>query len=94
MQLGLRVKELLASGTSKRQVTIPPIEVRRLLGVAPQDKVAFVIEDEQVHLVRRGSVVAQTAGALRTEEGPRTGTQLREEAEHAIAQEAMRRGLD
>ncbi|HXG36150.1 MAG TPA: AbrB/MazE/SpoVT family DNA-binding domain-containing protein [Dehalococcoidia bacterium] len=43
------MKEISATVTQRGQVTIPA-EVRRLLGVKPGDKVAFVIEGHQVGL--------------------------------------------
>ena len=38
------MRELIATTTQRNQVTIP-VEVRRLLGLKPGDKVAFTIED-------------------------------------------------
>lgn len=84
------MKELLASVTSKGQVTIPA-EVRRLLGVEPHDKVAFIVEEDQVRLTRRGSVVEQTAGALKSDRAPVSAKKLREAGEEAIAQGAVER---
>jgi antitoxin PrlF len=43
------MKALVASITQRSQVTIPA-EVRRKLGLKPRDKVAFVIEGDQVRL--------------------------------------------
>jgi antitoxin PrlF len=84
------MKELLARVTSKGQVTIPA-EVRRLLGVEPHDKVAFIVEEDQVRLARRGSVVEQTAGALKSDRAPVSAKKLREVGEEAIAQGAVER---
>ncbi len=43
-------KEFIATLTSKGQVTIP-VEVRKQLGLAPQDKVVFrLVEDNKVEL--------------------------------------------
>jgi antitoxin PrlF len=84
------VHELHASVTQKGQVTIP-VEIRRMLGVRPRDKVAFRVEADQVRLVRSGSVVARTAGAL-AGPGPRLSAQdERAAAEEAIAEEAIAR---
>jgi antitoxin PrlF len=44
------MKELVTTMTQRGQVTIPA-EVRRLLGLKPQDKVAFTIEDGEVRIV-------------------------------------------
>lgn len=38
------VKEIIAATTQRNQVTIPA-EVRRLLGLKPRDKVAFIVDD-------------------------------------------------
>ena len=84
------MKELLSTVTTKGQVTIP-VEIRRRLGVAPHDKVAFVLHDDQVRLVRKGSVVARTAGIFKTSAPPLTAEELREAAERAIAEDAMER---
>lgn len=82
--------EVHASVTRKGQVTIP-VEIRRLLGVQPRDKVAFRVENNQVRLLRSGSVVERTAGAL-AGPGPRLSAQAeRAAAEEAIAQDALER---
>ena len=87
---GDAMKELLATITSKGQVTIP-VEVRHSLGLKQGDKVAFVIEDRQVMLRRTGSVVGATAGALRSTQAPLSAEDLRAAAEAAVADEATRR---
>lgn len=74
--------------SSKGQVTIP-VEIRRALGVGARDKVAFVVDDDAVRLVRlSGSVVERTAGALRSKKTARTAEELRAAAEEAIAENA------
>ena len=50
------MKELVKTVTSKGQVTIP-VEVRRLLGIAPRAKVALIVEDSQVRLAPASSIV-------------------------------------
>lgn len=84
------MKEVLASVTTKGQVTIP-VEGRKLLGVSAHDKLDFIVEDDQVRLQRRGSVVARTAGALKSDARPLTAEALRQAAEAAIAEEALER---
>ncbi|MCL5025206.1 MAG: type II toxin-antitoxin system PrlF family antitoxin [Chloroflexi bacterium] len=84
------MRELLSTVTTKGQVTIP-VEVRRRLGVAPHDKIAFILEDDQVKLARKGSVVARTAGMLKTDRPPDTAEELREQAERAIAEDVAER---
>jgi len=82
--------EVSSTITTKGQVTIP-IAVRKLLGVAPHDQVAFVVEGDRIELKRKTSVVARTAGALHSDQPPLTAEELREAAEIAIAEEAVRR---
>ncbi len=84
------MKELLSTVTTKGQVTIP-VEIRRRLGVNPHDKVAFVLDDDHVQLVRRGSVVDRTAGIFKTSQPPLTAEELRESAERAIAEDVAER---
>jgi AbrB family looped-hinge helix DNA binding protein len=84
------MRELHSTLTTKGQVTIP-VEIRRLLGLAPRDKVAFVVEDEQVRLTRRESVVQRTAGALKSTEPSLSAEELREAAEWAIAEDVGER---
>lgn len=85
------MKELIGSVTGKGQVTIP-VEVRKLLGVHPHDKVAFIVYEDQVQLQRRGSVVSRTAGMLKSAGTPLSAAGLREAGEEAIAHEAVERG--
>lgn len=84
------MKELLSTVTTKGQVTIP-IEIRRLLGVAAHDKIAFILEGDQVRLARKGSVVARTAGVFKTTQPHLTAEELREAAERAIAEDVVER---
>ncbi|MBI3942411.1 MAG: AbrB/MazE/SpoVT family DNA-binding domain-containing protein [Chloroflexi bacterium] len=85
------MKELFAIVNSKGQVTIP-VEIRRLLRLKPHDKVVFVVEGDQVRLLLVESVVARTAGMLKSDESSLSATELREVAEEAFAAEATERG--
>jgi len=76
--------------TSKGQVTIP-VEIRRYLRLAPQDRITFVIEGGQVRIVPAESVVARTAGALQSPRPSETAEQLRESAEESIAADVVER---
>ena len=62
-------------------------------GILPphRDRVAFVMDDGVVRLIRTTSVVQRTAGALKSHKPPLTAEELREAAERAIAQEAVER---
>ncbi|MDP9372771.1 MAG: AbrB/MazE/SpoVT family DNA-binding domain-containing protein [Chloroflexota bacterium] len=84
------MQELSSTVTSKGQVTIP-VEIRRLLKVAPRDKVTFVVEGDEVRIIRTGSVVERTAGMLKVEGPPASAKKLREMAEQAIADEVIER---
>jgi AbrB family looped-hinge helix DNA binding protein len=88
--IGAPTRELVSRVTRKGQVTIP-VEIRRLLGVEPRDKVAFVVEDNQVRIARSGSVVARTAGALKGDRPAPSAEELREAAERAIAADVVER---
>jgi len=74
----------------KGQVTVPA-EIRRELELREGDKVAFVLDEGGVRLVRATSVVGRTAGALKGRKPPLTAEELREAAERTIAQEAVER---
>lgn len=73
--------------TTKGQVTIPA-EVRRLLGVRPHEKIAFIVEKNQVRLAPAQGIVARTAGMLKSSH-PRLSLQKEKiAAEEAMAEEA------
>jgi AbrB family looped-hinge helix DNA binding protein len=84
------MNEQLTVVTRKGQVTIP-VDIRRALGIKEGDKVAFVVEDNQVKLTLKGSVVEQTAGALKSDIPALTPQEERDAAEQAIAEEAIAR---
>ena len=63
----MRVSERLERSstiTIKGQVTLP-VEIRRVLGVGPHDRVAFVVEEDGVRVRRSRDVVTRTAGTLK-----------------------------
>jgi antitoxin PrlF len=82
--------EQLTVVTRKGQVTIPA-EIRKALGIKEGDKVAFVVEDNQVKLTRKGSIVEQTAGALKSDIPALSPQEEREATEQAIAEETIAR---
>jgi AbrB family looped-hinge helix DNA binding protein len=84
------MNEQLTVVTRKGQVTIPA-DIRRALGIKEGDKVAFVLEDDQVKLTRKGSIVEQTAGALKSDIPALSLREEREATEQAIAEEALER---
>ena len=84
------MKEVLSTITSKGQAMIP-VEVRRRLGLQSGDKIAFVLDDEQVRAMRPESVVERTAGALKGDIPLLSAGEERKAAEQAIAESVVRR---
>jgi antitoxin PrlF len=84
------VRELTSTVTTKGQVTIP-VEIRRFLEVSPRDRIAFVVEGNQVKVRRTESVAQRTAGMLASDQPALPPEQEREVAEQAIAEEAESR---
>lgn len=76
--------------TSKGQATIP-VEVRRILGVRPNEKIAFVLEGNQVRVVKPRSVVEETAGAFKSNDPPLSAQELREAVEEVWVDDVMER---
>ena len=58
------MKEVLTTLTQRGQVTVPA-EVRRILHLKPNDKVAFRIEDDQVRLVPVKFTVETAFGSVK-----------------------------
>jgi antitoxin PrlF len=76
--------------TRKGQITIPA-EIRRALNIKEGDKVAITLEAGEVKLSRTGSVVAATAGALKSEMPALSPEEERKAAEQAIAEDVVAR---
>jgi AbrB family looped-hinge helix DNA binding protein len=73
--------------TIKGQVTIPA-QIRRMLGVTPADRVAFMVDQTGIRIAKAQSVVAQTAGMLKTDHPILTAEEERGLAIEAMAREA------
>ena len=84
------MKEFSTVVTRKGQITVPA-EIRKALGLKEGDKVAWVMEGNQVRLSRTGSVVERTAGILKGSEPSLTAEELREAGEQAIAEASVER---
>jgi len=80
-----------SSVTRKGQVTIPA-HIRRLLGLSTRDKVAFVVTEGKVQIGPAQSVVARTAGMLKSDTPALSPEEEKAAAEEAMAQEGDRRG--
>lgn len=90
----LTTLEASAKITTKGQVTIP-VEIRRLLGVGPHERVAFVVHNHEVQLKPARGVAARTAGALKDyfPRRPLTPEQERRGFEESVASDAGERGI-
>jgi len=74
--------------TRKGQLTVPQ-QVRNLLGLSRGDKVTFVEDNGKIVVRRDTSIVARTAGSVRTPVKDHTAEELREVTEIEIAEEAI-----
>jgi antitoxin PrlF len=84
------MQEFASTVTSKGQITIPKA-VRERLGVGPHDRVAFIVDGEDVKIVRKQSVVQRTAGIVHSRVSFATAAEMRAAAEETIAEDAYRR---
>lgn len=84
------MKEYTTLVTRKGQITIP-VEIRRSLGIGEGDRVALVLDGDEVRLAPSAGVVARTAGILKTGAPPLSAEVLRETAERAVAEEVAAR---
>jgi AbrB family looped-hinge helix DNA binding protein len=78
--------------TRKGQLTIP-VGVRTRFGLHQGDRVDFFAEGDHIVMRRAESAVAKTAGIVKTLTPVLNAKALREEAEEAIAEEALTRAL-
>jgi AbrB family looped-hinge helix DNA binding protein len=84
------MKERMSVVTRKGQITIPA-EIRHALNIKEGDKVAFTMEAGEVKLSHTGSVVAATAGALKSEMPTLSPEEERKATEQAIAEDVVGR---
>ena len=63
------MKEIVTTITQRSQVTVP-VEVRRVLGVKPRDKIAFTIEDGEVRLAPPSFSLESAYGSVKPVEKP------------------------
>ena len=87
------MKEYVSVITRKGQVTIPA-EIRRALSLNEGDKIAFEVEEDRVRIARHGSVVARTAGALKSASRMLSPQEERDAVERAIAEDVIDRTGD
>jgi antitoxin PrlF len=79
-----KLQEYIGTLTTKGQVTVP-VEIRRLLGVEPQDKILFRVSEGQVIIEPVRMTLEDTFGSVTPINRPEDFSRLREIAleEHA-----------
>ena len=81
------MREITRNTTQRNQVTIP-IEVRRLLGLKPRDKVAFTIDDEgAVRLAAAPLSLESAYGSVKPSNNPEDFEAISRKAKAAKAEE-------
>ncbi len=85
------MRDMETTVTKKGQVTIP-LEVRRAIGLKPQDRVRFQVEGQSVRIIRAPSRIRAGYGAVAPIERPEDYSEVREEFERGVAEEADSEG--
>ena len=83
------MKEIVTTITQRSQVTIPA-EVRRVLGVKPGDRVAFIIEDGGVRLAPAPFSLESAYGSVKPVETPENFEEISRIAKEAKAEKTVR----
>ena len=84
------MRQITTTTTQRNQVTIP-VEVRRLLGLRPRDKVAFTIEDGGTVRLAAASFSLESAyGSVRPSTRPRSSTRFPGFAKDTKAEDTVR----
>ena len=84
------MKEITAITTQRNQVT-NPVEVRRLLGLKPGDKVAFTIEDGgEVCLAAASFSLESAYSSVKPSRNPEDFDEVSRDAKEAKAEETIR----
>ena len=83
------MKQVIATLTQRSQVTVP-IEVRRVLGLKPRDKVAFTIEDGEVLLTPASFSLESAYGSVQPSGKPEDFSDLSRASKAAKAEKTVR----
>ena len=83
------MKELISAITQRGQVTIP-VEVRRLLGLKPRDRVAFEIGGNEVRLVPVRFTLESAYGSVPSHGKPQDLKKLSRQVKEARAEAIVR----
>ena len=87
------MKEILTTLTQRNQVTVPA-EVRKLLGIKPRGKVAFLIEGDQVRLAPVKFTLESAYGSVKPRKTPEDFEQVIHQAMEEHAEEVVREMRD
>src|SRR6266516_4624510 len=85
---GEAMKEMLSSVSPKGQVTIP-LEIRRMLGVKPKDKVAFTVKNGRVRIAPARYTLESIRGSVQPATRTEDFDRLIREAEEEQAAKTM-----
>ncbi len=84
------MREITTTTTQRNQVTIP-VEVRRLLGLKPGDKVAFTIEDGgKVRLAAASFSLESAYGSVKPSASPEDFDEVSRSAKDAKTEDTAR----
>jgi antitoxin PrlF len=75
----MRGEDMVRVVTQKGQVTIP-VEIRRRLGIEPDDRVIFRVEDDRVYLMALPETLESAFGAVEPLRRPEDFQALRDQA--------------
>lgn len=82
------MQEFETTLTEKGQVTIP-IEIRRIIGLQPKDKVSFEVDGDTIRIKRATSKLLTGFGAVQTPPKSESYAKIREEFEKGVAEEVV-----
>jgi AbrB family looped-hinge helix DNA binding protein len=84
---------MLSSVSPKGQVTLP-VEIRRMLGIKPKDKVAFRLEKGKVELTPAPSPLQDSYQAIPALKPPRSWKEIEAVVAEEVAHGAATEGLE
>lgn len=82
------MQEYEAALAEEGQVTIP-VEIRRIMGLRPHDRVRFEVEGNIIRLRKASSNLLNGFGAVVSENEPESFQKLREAFEQGVAEEVV-----
>ncbi len=83
------MKKIVTTITQRSQVPVP-VEVRRVLGVKPRDKIAFTIEDGEVRLASAPFSLESAYGSVKPVEKPENFEAISRSVKEAKAEKTAR----